>query len=483
MGLLQGLIGYVRKSSKKLVQAIFGWAVQALFGTPNASEKTLLSAVVAVSAGWPLLLLGVAFPKTAALVLAFVPIPKGVPSGAVRIAWIAAAVLVPIGVGMVLARRGKIHAAGEPFWKRAARGIPITVAIGTAFLVAFVTSPLRRLIALSKRWEEEHLPLLIERKEYTSIAERVRETLFRAKLPVERAEPPWLLTAPSRVIRALGGPTLRARLPENLQFFRRRDLEVIVNPNGVTLQGAEKTAARAHGVLSEEATLTPALQTTEPAAQELEKQLKDVWKVWQQDPIPHTGSAILLARLEEISRELDKTFLPYEQWQVLYREILQMNRAIGGRPQLLEKSKEGDMEEKKLEERRLRAVSDRPLRDLSSADLFTDTTREIGELIRKEIELAKAELRADLKQEFAMARSFGIAALAALVFVNMLFVALALWLSLFLAPWIAALVVAGVLLLLAGGFAGFGWTRRVRPLEATRKTLKENWQWAKSRIA
>jgi hypothetical protein len=482
MGLLQGLFGFVRKSSKKLVQAIFGWAVQALFGSPKASEKTLLSAVVAVSAGWPLLLIGVAFPKAAALVLAFVPLPKSVSSGAVRIVWIAAAVLVPIGVGIVLARRGEVHEAGDPFWKRAARGFPITIAIGAAFLVAFVTSPVRRMIALSRRWEEEHLPLLTERDDYAAIAETVRETLFRAGLPVVAADPPWLLTAPTRVIRALGGKALRERLPEKLQFFRGKDLEVVVNPNGLTLQGTEKVAARAHGILSEEATLTPGLQTTDPAAQELEKRLKDVWTVWRQDPVHHTGSSVLRQRLEEISQDLNRTFMTYEQWQVLYREILQMIRAIAGKPQLLEKSEE-EMDGKKPQEGSLRVAPDRPLRDLSSAALLADTTHEIGELVRKEIDLAKAELRADLKQELSMVRSFAIAFVAALVFVTMLFVAAALWLSQFLAPWAAALVVAGVLLLVAAGFASYGWKRRVRPLEATRKTLKESWLWAKSRIA
>src|SRR5580765_8935596 len=89
MGVLQALISFIRRSSMKVVQAIFGWAVQALFGTPRESERTLLSAVVAVSAAWPYLLIGVAFPKAAALVIAFVPLSDRVPEEAVRLVWIA----------------------------------------------------------------------------------------------------------------------------------------------------------------------------------------------------------------------------------------------------------------------------------------------------------------------------------------------------------------------------------------------------------
>jgi hypothetical protein len=107
----------------------------------------------------------------------------------------------------------------------------------------------------------------------------------------------------------------------------------------------------------------------------------------------------------------------------------------------------------------------------------------MGELVRQEVELAKAEIRRDLKEQVAMVRSFGIAALAAILFLNMLFVAAALALSRWMAPWLAALVVAGALLIVTVAFGWAGWNRRVKPLESTRKTLKESWLWAKSRAA
>ncbi len=478
MGLLQGLIVFLRKSSRKLLQAVFGWAVAALFGTPKESEKTLLSVVVGCAAAWPLLLVGVAFPKTAALVLAFVPIPSWVPEEAVRGGWIAAAVLVPLGVGLVLAKRGRVDLGGESFWKRALRGVPVTVAIGAAFVVAFLTSPIRRLIAVSRRWEDEHLPLILEPDDYVRVADHLRRTLGRAGLEMERAKPPWLLTAPSRVIGALGGRILRDRLPKNLQFFRGRELEVVVNPNGVTIQGEPERAARAHGILSEEVTLTPGLQTTDATAQEIEKRLKDVWRVFREDPERHRDSRALLGVIHQIARDLDETFIDYENWQVLYREILQIERAIQGDSQLLEETEETDMESWRSNE-----PVERPLRGLSSADLVAGTVRELGELVRQEVELAKAEIRRDLKEEVAMARSFGIAALAAILFLNMLFVAAALALSRWMAPWLAALVVAAALLIVAVGFGWAGWNKRVKPLESTRKTLKESWLWAKSRAA
>ena len=58
MAILQALISYLSRSAGKALNAIFGWAVVALFGQTSQKEQTVLSAVVAAAAAWPLLLLG-----------------------------------------------------------------------------------------------------------------------------------------------------------------------------------------------------------------------------------------------------------------------------------------------------------------------------------------------------------------------------------------------------------------------------------------
>jgi hypothetical protein len=470
-----------------MVQAIFGWAVRALFGTPRESEKTLLAAAVGAAAVWPLLLIGVAFPKAAALVLAFVPIPEWVGDGWIRGLWIAAAIAVPVAVGAVLARsaRDPSHA---PRWKRWLHGFPVTAAIASAFFVAVVTAPVRRLIAIARRREDRTIPLLLEREDYAPAAEAVFRTLRGGGLPVERAEAPWLVTAPARVLRTMGGRFLRGRIPEDLRFYRGPNLDVAVNPNDITLQGEKSEAARAHALLSEQATLGPGLQTVDASAQKLEKRLKDIWIVYAREPRDHEGSAVLGGRLAALGRDLEDTYLTFQDWQILYREILQLERAIEGRPQVLAAEKD-DKEATMREESPNDAARSWPPRPgrrvaaLSTPELITGLAAEVRELMRKEIELAKTEARADLKAELKSARWLGVAAVAALGFVNMLFVALALALAGRLSPPLAALIVAGGLLVGTVVFALLGKGSLVAPLETTRKTLDENWTWAKNRIA
>jgi hypothetical protein len=488
VGILQGLFAWLRKSASKVVQAIFGWAVRALFGTPEESEKTLLSIVVGAAAVWPLLLVGIPFPKVAAFVIAFVPIPKSVSAGWIRGIWIAAALLVPIGVGIALARRGDTRGSRSA-WRTALEGFPVTAALSMAFLTAFLTSPIRRVVAAAKRREDVTIPLLVEPDEYEAAARIVHHTLDAGGLRTRRAPPPVLLTAPSRVLRVLGGKRLGKRIPRDLHFYRGDDLDFVVNPNGVTVQAKEEKAARAHALISERATLGPGLQTVDADAQRLERKVKDVWIVFARDRDPHKRSGALLGSLDEIGRELAETYLPFDDWQVLYRELLQVSRAIRGRAQVLrtEEIERSERRDSMNEEgRKTPEWPPRPgkrVTNMSTPQLVAGLTSEIRQLVRKEVDLAKAELRVDLKQEVKTAKWLGIAAVMALCLLNMLFVAAALFVARWIAPPLAALAVAGLLLVLTLVFGMLGRASLVKPLETTRRTLTENWSWAKNRIA
>jgi hypothetical protein len=490
VGILQGILAWLQKSLGKLLQAIFGWAVRALFGTVEESERTVLSLIVGAAAAWPLLLIGIPFPKLAAFVLAFVPFSKSISPGIVRIFWIVAAAVVPVAVGIALARRGTAK-QGDTAWKTGLSGFPVTLAIAAAFGTAFVTAPIRRLIALARRREDVTVPLILLKEEYAPEARALARTLRHADFDLVRDDPPWLLTAPSRVLSALGGERIRRQLPRDLHFYRSPDLDVTIVPNGVTLQGSEKSVARAHALVCEKATLGPGLQTISAGAQEIEKRLKDVWTVFERDPDAHESSAALRSGIDDVSRRLADTNLSFEDWQVLYREILQVSRALEGRAQLLASQEEIMSEERKSKEAVPNGAPPRPwphaegrrVSELSTPQLVAGLTGELRGLIARELELARTELRIDLKAEVKSARWLGIAAILALGFLNMLFVAGALYLARWIAPPLAALAVAGGLLVLAIVFGLVGKAALVKPLETTRQTLSESWSWAKNRIA
>ena len=121
---------------------------------------------------------------------------------------------------------------------------------------------------------------------------------------------------------------------------------------------------------------------------------------------------------------------------------------------------------------------------LSNRQLISDITAKASLLVRKEIDLAKAELYADLQAQVGVAKTLGIAGVAMLCGLNLLLVAAALALATIMPGWAAALIIAGVALCFGAVTGYLGWRRMVtNPLALTRQTLKEDMRWVKERLA
>ena len=121
---------------------------------------------------------------------------------------------------------------------------------------------------------------------------------------------------------------------------------------------------------------------------------------------------------------------------------------------------------------------------LSTPTLIGEILREGKRLVEKEVALARQEIKADIRSELAMVRWLGVAVGAAVGAVVLLLVAAAFALTSLMAGWIASLAIAGALFLVAAVAGLIGWKKRVRsPLASTRKTLKEDVEWAKNRVA
>jgi uncharacterized membrane protein YqjE len=127
-----------------------------------------------------------------------------------------------------------------------------------------------------------------------------------------------------------------------------------------------------------------------------------------------------------------------------------------------------------------------PLRRMRTKDLVTELASKVRLLARKEVELAKTEVKEDVRTQIRSVTGLGVAGLCAIFTVQLLLVAvvLALMEGEVLPGGAAALVVAAVVLAIGTATGLWGWARRVRrPLDATRRSLKEDVRWAKEQLA
>ena len=116
--------------------------------------------------------------------------------------------------------------------------------------------------------------------------------------------------------------------------------------------------------------------------------------------------------------------------------------------------------------------------------MIGEITAKVTLLAKKEVELAKTELKADLTLKWPRSKGSAWPCWWACFGLNMFLTAIALTLAAYLPAWLAALLIGGVLVIVAAILGYASWTRRVTsPLAATRRTLKEDAQWAKERLA
>ena len=481
MAILQAIVAFIGRTVGKILSALLDWAVVSLFGRVTGNRKLFLWGMMAAAAAWPILLVGLIAPKAAVFFFAFVPLSKSVPPGLVRTIWLAAAVLVPIAVGVTVAWQSPTGRA-EGIFKSILRGFPITVGLAGAFVVLLVSVPILRLVSIARGRFDTYIPVVTSPESYPVAAKVVVTTFQDHGIELASVEPPWWAALPSRILQKLGQGAFKGYLADQEAYFRNDQLEAVLYPNALLLRAPSVLSARAHALAVEALTGHPDMfQTASPDAQELERQIQRVWAVYRLNPHAHENAGPLLSRFDDIATEIARRPLPFEDWQVVYRQLLQLGRALHGRRQILETT---------LPKESLMAATtpyvpvDPVTQSLSTRQLLAQLLETVSLLVTKEVELARAELKTDLNRELDMVKLLAAGGIVALFGVNMLLVAAVFALTVWMPGWMAALGAAVLLLAIAGLLAFIGWKRRVSaPLALTRKTMKEDVQWAKERLA
>src|SRR3954464_9718970 len=84
MAIIQALLTMLFRQMGRVLNTAFGWATTLLFGQVPEKRQTYLSAIALGSGLWLVVVLGIAFPRLGAFLLAFVPLPEWA-SGWVRL--------------------------------------------------------------------------------------------------------------------------------------------------------------------------------------------------------------------------------------------------------------------------------------------------------------------------------------------------------------------------------------------------------------
>ena len=319
MAVLAPLFAFIGRFVGKFLNMAFSWASVMLFGRVPASKQLLLSGVSLGAIAWMMVLIGILLPAAGTFLLTLVPLPDWVDHGWVRLTMLALAVLLPllIGVGGLFLLEPGDRPHGMQRLVAVLRGYPYAAVLALVLLTMLVIAPIRKVRSIVKRWEDEHMPILIQPGGYDQVATDLEQALDGAGLEIGRGRAPWVLEMPSRFLAVVGGGSVKRLVPDKLFVLQNRSLEVTLHPADVVMSGRREYVARARAAIATRMTFTAAYMTSAKESQQVEDVLRAIAE--------HRAPAGALAAVDD---RLTKLTIPHDEWEVLYRQRLQVERDL-----------------------------------------------------------------------------------------------------------------------------------------------------------
>jgi hypothetical protein len=281
---------------------------------------------------WLAVVLGIAFPDFGTFLLGFVPLPNWVDEAWVRIAMLIAAVLIPVVVGVIslLMLEPKERPQGIlSKGKGVLKGYPYTLGLALTLVLMTILVPFVKLRVIMKRWSSQHMPVLVEADDYLKVVDRVERTLDQRGWSTQRQQASWLLRFPTRLLTFFASGAIDDLVAENLTVLRAKSLEVVLHPSDLVINGKKEDVVHARAAIAEQLSFSEAHLTWTKEGNELEDQLNDLWR-----RIKGTEGRSYWTRaaasLQDIDQELGRLEVPFEEWEVLFRTKLLLERELLG---------------------------------------------------------------------------------------------------------------------------------------------------------
>jgi hypothetical protein len=328
MAILQAILAELLNYVGTILNTAFGWATLMLFGKVPKDRQlyVTLSSIGAVV--WLIALLGIAFPAVAVFIFSFVKLPKWVDQAWIRLAMLSAACALPALVGfdslytMPPSRRPK---GTYDKAKAIIRGYPYTIGLSVTVLTMCIFAPLMQLRNMARRWTSTHIPMMVESHNYFDVVEAIQETLSANGIATRRSLSSWLLRMPTKFLAFLAGGAVHDLVAENLTTLIGANLEIMLHPSDLVIRGPERDVARAHAVITERLGFTRAYLTWDEEANRLEDILCTAWQQITTGELEVRQAQHQIAQLDE---KLKNTYLPYEEWEILFREKLLLEHEL-----------------------------------------------------------------------------------------------------------------------------------------------------------
>ena len=334
MTILISAFGVAGRFAGDLLMTALGWASSLLFGRLPRSHQVFLVLMMALSFLWIVAVVALLVPTVASTLLATTPHPPFVDNQWFGFAVLLSVILLPLCVGAagyLVPAEGE-RPGGVIVLREVLRGYLLAPVISGLLIFLAGVGIARKIRSRRHGWSDAHVAIVVKPGGYDQLVTDVQKALENADLRVTAADAPWVLTVPARILTRVSGSGVRKLRPDRLIALTGPDLNVGVYPSDIAISGTSHDRTRARAAIVSRLATASAHMTTSEEAQEVEDRLGKL-----ASPDAATGAASgtgARAELEEIDATLLDLAVPTDEWDILYRIRLQIERdlLIGAEP-------------------------------------------------------------------------------------------------------------------------------------------------------
>jgi len=334
MTMLISVFGVAGRFAGDLLTSALGWASSLLFGRVPRSHQIFLVLMMALSFVWLLFLVSLILPSVASLLLDATPHPPFVDRAWLAFTLLVGVTVLPLLVGLAgyLVPAGGTRAEGAAVMRELLRGYLLAPLLSGLLIFLAGVGMTRKIRSKRHGWSDVHVPIVAKPGGYDRIVADLGDALANAGLAVTADEAPWVLTMPARLLTAVAGSNVRKLRPDRLIELTGPTLRVGVYPSDIAISGPTREQTRARAAVLSRLATTAAHQTMSAETQKVEDQIEKVAEFGRA-----SGGAVgpgAKASLDEVDATLLDLAVPTDQWDILYRLRLQVERDLlaGAKP-------------------------------------------------------------------------------------------------------------------------------------------------------
>ncbi len=327
MAIFASLFAAAGRFLGRALTTLTSWASILLFGQVPESKQLLLSGVTFGSLIWVATVVGVIVPDFGTILVGLVPRPGFIDEGWVRLAMLVAALVVPIliGVGGLFLMKPEQRPKGLALVKQVLRGYLYAAVVAGSLVFLAVIALFRKLRSAVKRWSDAHMPVTVKPGGYDRVADDLEAVLDEAGLGIERRRAPRVLETPAKILAWAGGEGVKSMVPDKLAALASENLEVFIYPSDILVAGTKTELARGRAAMASRLTFTAAYLTSTEETQAIEDRLERIAHAIADKA---TAGRELDDELGKVHHDLASLEVEYEEWEVLYRLRLQVERDL-----------------------------------------------------------------------------------------------------------------------------------------------------------